>query len=199
MRVNIMGSAPGWEDTPVNDGFIWGVNNTHALRDVDAIIDIHVSRLNPVEEKDKAHLELLRDKDILTYMHSEMEGMPNVKRYPIEDIKKEFNTDYFGSGIDYMIALAIYQGATEIHLYGIAMMKAGEYYHQKPSVEFWLGYAMGRGIKIEVHGQHTEILRTHNGLMYGYQTQQQWVKKYMPNQISLAEIMEMYEGEGIEN
>jgi len=193
MRINIMGSAPGWEDTPVNDGFIWGVNNTHSLRDVDRIIDIHVNRLNPTEEKDKAHLEVLKENDIEAYMHSEIEGMPNVKRYPIEEIMKEFNTDYFGSGIDYMIALAIYEGATEIHLYGVFMMKGGEYYHQKPSVEFWAGYAMGRGIKFEVHGENTEILRTHNGLMYGYQTHQKWVKEFYPNQVSMSDLIERYE------
>lgn len=194
-----MGSAPGWEDTPVNNGFIWGVNNTHFLKDVDRIIDVHVSRLNPQELKDKYHLEELKERDIEAYLHSEMPGMPNVKRYPIEKIIDHFGVDYFGSGIDYMIALAIYEGATEIHIYGVAMIKGSEYEHQKPSVEFWLGVCAGRGLKFEVHGDISEILKTHNGLMYGYQTPQKWVKKKHPKYISLEELMDKYESEKDEN
>jgi len=191
-RVNIMGSAPGWEEVPEDNGAIWGVNNTHILRDVDLIIDIHQSRLQPTEEKDLVHLKLLREKDIPTYAIEKMEGFPNVRRYPIEEIKKEFNTDYFGSGIDFLIALAIHKGATDIHMYGVWMKKGGEYDLQKPSVEFWIGYAMGRGINFEVHG-NTEILRTHNGLVYGYQTPQKWVDKEIPNHISLKELIERFE------
>lgn len=193
MRVNIIGSAPGWEDCPVNDGFIWGVNNMHLLRDVDRIVDIHVSRLNLQETKDRIHFEELLEKDIEAYLHSEFSDMPNVKRYPLEEIQKEFNgIDYFGSGIDYIIALAIYEGATEIHIYGVYMKGGGEYAHQKPSVEFWLGVCVGRGIYIEVHGE-TTLLHTHNGLMYGYQTPQKWVKKAYPNHVSLQELMDKYE------
>ena len=197
MRVNIIGSAPGFEDAPVNDGFIWGVNNMHFLRDVDLIVDVHASRNDPQEDKDKAHLRLLKEKNIHAYLHSEIEGMPNVERYPIEEITKEFQIDYFGSGIDYIIALAIYKGATEIHLYGIWMAQGSEYAHQKPSVEFWLGYAMGKGIKIVIHGKYSAILRTHNGLLYGYQTHQQWVDKYHPNEISLADLIKLYETEDV--
>ena len=193
MRINIMGSAPGWEDTPVNDGFIWSVNNAHLLRDVDVIFDIHKVRLDPKEEKDKLHLETLRLKDILAYMNEEIEGMPNVKRYPIEEIKKEFDTDYFGSGIDYIIAMAIYQGATEIHIYGVMMEKGSEYEGQKPSLEFWIGIAKGRRIRVFVHGNRTSILRTRNGLVYGYQTPQDWVRKYNPEQVELLEMLNTYE------
>ena len=187
-----MGSAPGWQDTPINDGFIWGVNNTHILRDVDMIIDVHPNRLNPKIEKDRAHIQRLKDKDIQAYLNDEIEGMPNVKRYPIEEIKKEFDTDYFGSGVDYIIALAIYKGATEIHLYGVWLRTGSEYAHQKASIEYWIGFGRGRGIKIEVHGE-SELLRTHNGLMYGYGTYQQWAKEINPEHSSLIELYEKYE------
>ena len=195
MRINIVGSAPGWEDCPVNDGFIWGINNMHLLRDVDLIVDVHKTRNDPKEQKDKIHLAVLKDKNIHAFLHSKIEGMPNVDRYPIEEITKKFGVDYFGCGIDYIVALAIYSGATEIHLYGIWMAQGTEYAHQKPSLEFWLGYAMGAGIKIHIHGAYSAILRTYNGLMYGYETHQKWVNKYFPDQISLAELIERYERE----
>jgi hypothetical protein len=191
-RINIMGSGPGWKDTPIDDGEIWGVNSTHLLRNVDRIIDIH-DRVKPKEEKDQIHMEQLRKKSIPTYSQDEMEGFDNVKKYPLDEIVKEFDTDYFGSGIDYMIALAIYEGATDIHLYGVCMMTESEYAHQKASVEYWVGIARGRGIDIKVHGEHSVILKTRNGLIYGYQECQKFVKEENPDVITMADLMEKYE------
>ena len=192
MRINILGSGPGWDEVPPDKGQIWGVNNTHLLRNVDLIVDIH-NRVNPKEEKDQVHMNELRDKMIPTYARDVMDGFPNVMRYPIESIIEEFDTDYFGSGIDYIIALAIYSGATEIHTYGVCMMIDSEYSHQKASVEFWVGMARGRGIKFRVHGDASEILQTRNHLMYGYQTLQRHVKKRDPHHLTLNDLVEMYE------
>jgi len=192
-RINIMGSGPGWEETPIDDGEIWGVNNTHLLRNVDRIIDIHSHCSNPTEIKDKIHMRELRAKNIPTYVRDEVDGYENIQKYPIDDIIKYFGTDYFGSGIDYIIALAIYEGATDIHLYGVCMMDKSEYSHQKASVEYWIGFAMGRGIDVVVHGKHPVILRTHNWLIYGYQTPQAWVKKYHPDQPTMEELINKFE------
>jgi len=67
-----------------------------------------------------------------------------------------------------MVAYAIYKKATEIELYGVAMLYHEEYIKQLPCVEFWLGYARGKGIKITVHGP-TNIFscEPYQGL-YGY-------------------------------
>ena len=193
MRINIMGSAcPGWEDTPYYNGEVWSVNDAHILRPVDLVVDIHIKRLNPIEEQpkfDKKHLELLREKEIPAYFVSEIEGYPNIKKYPIEEILKEFGSDYFGSGIDYIIALAIYKGATEIHIYGVYMVLEDEYSHQKPSLEYWIGFARGRGISVEVHGDKTELLLTRSGYMYGYQTLQAWREKYPRKEMTLDQII----------
>lgn len=193
MRINIIGSAPGWEECPVNDGQIWGVNNMHLLRDVDLIIDVHKSRTDVKEIKDVWHLKILKEKNIHAFFYDKIPDMPNVERYPIEEIKKEFGTDYFACGIDYMVALALYRGATEIHIYGVWMECGTEYAFQKASMEFWLGYAMGRGVKVEVHGKHGSLLRTHNGLLYGYQEPQEWVRKHHSYYISLEDLKKQYE------
>lgn len=191
-RINILGSAPGWEDAPYDDGEIWGVNNTHILRNVDRIIDIHTNRIDPTEKKDKFHMMDLRSKMIPTYTNFKSDE-ENFFEYPLQDIIDEFDSDYFGSGIDYIIALAIYEGATEIHLYGVMMSLKSEYAHQKPSVEHWLGIAKGRRIKVRVHGAKTSILRTHNGMMYGYQKPQEWVHEHHPDQVKLMEMLETFE------
>jgi hypothetical protein len=197
VRVNVIGAAPGWRDAPEDKGENWGVNNTHLFeKRIDLIVDVH-NRFNPKklreEKKDLFHVGALTYKEIPAYFQREVEGFPTIKKYPRDEIIKKFGVDYFGSGIDYIIALALYKGATEIHLYGVWMVLDSEYTHQKPSVEFWVGFAMGRGVKVRVHGQRSSILKTRNGLMYGYQDHQAWVKKYLPNAVSLSELEERYE------
>lgn len=70
---------------------------------------------------------------------------------------------YLSSSIAYEIALAIYEGFEEIHLYGIDLNTDGEYQWQKPGVEFLLGVAAGRGIKV-VLPDNCPLLR---GTLYG--------------------------------
>jgi len=191
-RINILGSGPGRLEVPSGKGEIWGVNNVHLLQDVDLIVDIH-NRVNPKEEKDRVHMKELGKKGIPTYSQDKIEGFDNVKKYPVDEIIKEFGVDYFGSGIDYIIALAIYEGATDIHMYGVCMMDKSEYTHQKASVEFWIGVAMGRGINVTVHGEYPVILKTKDGLLYGYKTFQQYVKDESPDEVSMMDLVRKYE------
>ena len=92
-----------------------------------------------------------------------------------------------------MIALAVYQGATEIHLYGIIMAKGKEYAHQKPSVEFWIGVAKGRGVKFRVHGYFSEILKTRNYLIYAFEIPQAFASEHHPEQVKYLEMLKSYE------
>jgi len=197
-RINIMGSARGWEETPFDDGEVWAVNNVHIYREVDLVIDIHHHCLYPIVEKDKQSIEDIKKKGIPFMSREAIPGIPNSIKYPLEEISEEFDTDYFGSGIDYIIALAIYRGATEIHVYGVMMAKGSEYFHQKPSVEFWLGVAKGRRIEVVVHGE-SSILKTKNCLLYGYGLVQDIGKKQHPEQEELMEMLRSYEKEDFIN
>ena len=51
----------------------------------------------------------------------------------------------------YMMALAIIEGATEIGIYGVDMsVDDHEYFHQRPTMYAWVGYARGLGIKVTI-------------------------------------------------
>jgi len=52
------------------------------------------------------------------------------------------------------------------------MLSGSEYAYQKAGVEFWIGQAMGRGIKVINHSPISTILKTRDGLLYGYGTKQ---------------------------
>ena len=99
-----------------------------------------------------------------------LEAWPNTpcSRYPIEEILSEFKTDYFTSGLDYAIALAIYEGYENIDLWGVCLKEGDEYAYQKPSAMFWLGVALGRGMTFKIRDHWSELFKHPTGKMYGY-------------------------------
>jgi hypothetical protein len=47
-----------------------------------------------------------------------------------------------------MIAMAIYEGFDVIGIWGVDMAVQGEYEAQKPSCEYFIGWALGKGIEV---------------------------------------------------
>ncbi len=82
--------------------------------------------------------------------------LPMATPYPYEAIVERFgmgnNTDhpYLTSTIDYMIALAIYEGVDEIKVFGINHSTSTEYQHQRPAAEYWLGMVQASGIRLTI-------------------------------------------------
>jgi hypothetical protein len=119
--------------------------------------DIHEKTMNNQEHKQ----ELAR-LGCPVYVMQECPDIPNAIVYPLEAIKKEFfrnvnREQFFTSSFPYMIALAIYEGFDEISLYGINQTLKTEYEKHLPCSDFWIGVAVGRGIKVEVQ-KHSHIL-----------------------------------------
>lgn len=125
------------------------------------------------------YLDWLKDCPIPIYMIEKFADIPNAVRYPIEEMVKSFG-DYFYSTISYMIALGIYEGFEEIGIWGVDLAHDSEYEYQKPSAEYFLGLAIGYGIKVHLPAQ-TALLK---GLYrYGYQQMPsnddlQWISVY---------------------
>ena len=42
--------------------------------------------------------------------------------------------------------------ATEIDVYGVDMRHETEYATQRPCMEYWVGYARGKGIEVNIYG-----------------------------------------------
>jgi len=193
MRVNILGCAPGWDKAPFGEnlGEIWGLNDVHVSHPVDVVIDVHnLKRVSKGKEKIrrspedvKKCIKNLKKTGTLCYSTKEIKGIPNIKKYPYDDIVKKYDSDYFGGGPDYAVALAVFKGFTEIHLYGMLLIVGEEYYHQKPSLEHWLGIAKGAGVKTVIHDFRSlsSILKTPTGLVYGFNLPQRWRQYLMDN------------------
>jgi hypothetical protein len=92
------------------------------------------------------------------YMQEKNPDIPMSVRFPKEKIMEEFG-NYFTNSISWEIALAVMEGFKEIHLYGVDMATHSEYAYERPSVEYFLGWAQGRGIKIMIP-QKSDLLKT---------------------------------------
>lgn len=103
---------------------------------------------------------------------------PTSMAFPLRKIVDKFGITYFSNTICYMIAYAVYIGVKQIDIYGITMDCGSEYEHEKGGIECWIGFAMGRGIKVKVHGKKSMVLKTKvskyttaiskDGNLYGY-------------------------------
>lgn len=95
------------------------------------------------------------------------EACPELRRssaYPIGSVEKVFGR-YFTSSISYMIAFAIACGFREISFFGVDMKGGDEYVYQRPCAEYLIGFALGRGIKVNIP-EHSDLLKS--TYTYGY-------------------------------
>ena len=75
---------------------------------------------------------------------------PTVERYPFEAVAESVGQAYWNSSIAYAMALAIHEGASEIGVYGVDMKGDDEFGYQKPNMEYLVGVARGKGIKVSI-------------------------------------------------
>lgn len=65
--------------------------------------------------------------------------------------EKLYGSLYLTSSPAYMMSQAILEGATTIAIYGVDLAISNhEYFWQRPCMEAWVGFAKGKGIKIEI-------------------------------------------------
>lgn len=189
-KVAILGYTPSREMAPFTDPEfeIWGINDLYKhlpkwdrwfeLHTATQIQYEHVAKEGPRQisswEANKIDLAKMQ---CPVYMQEKHDDIPNSVKFPLDNIIKHFescflDTDharYFNNTISYLVAFAIIEEYEEIHIYGVDMattMADGEYAHQRPSCEFWLGVAAGRGIKIHIP-QESDLLKTR--FLYAYE------------------------------
>ncbi len=78
--------------------------------------------------------------------------LPNERIFPRDKLARQPRGWYHCGSIDWMVAYAIHLKATEIAIHGVSLaMESGEPLSAWPCLEYWCGYAEGRGIKVTVH------------------------------------------------
>ena len=157
---------------------IWGEWTKECPR-IDRCFDIHEIELlsNYSGEGDKQHFDWLQEEHPFpVYMQEPDERFPSALNYPYEQVcKKLFGRVYrgtekkkaFGSTVDFMAALAAYEGYDWVGYFGIEMTSSTEYQYQIPDAHWHLGFLAGRGITTWVPDDpRCSLLRRQ---VYGYE------------------------------
>lgn len=170
--LSIVGFADSWVRTPWDNADMhhWGLNSLHKIvkdKPWNAWFQLH--DIDKEHGGDDEHLGWLASQKIPVYMfpeHAEKwaDRIPYVTEFPKEQLIKYFDTDYFTNSISWMVAYAIYQEYTDIGVYGVDLAQDVEYREQRPSCEFFLGWARGAGIKLTIPDDSDLLKTTH---LYG--------------------------------
>lgn len=149
-RISIVGFTETRREAPwgARDGEIWICNNLHNFvpDSWDRLYDLHDTK---EIRSDKEHEAFLRNTKKPVYVWEAQPEWPSAVEFPRDEVTKAFGR-YFTNSISWMIAHALLEAATEIHVYGVDMATGTEYAGQRPSCEYFLGFAAGRGCDIYV-------------------------------------------------
>ena len=156
--VIILGKAVTGKECPFDADEVWGVNN---VADQPEFADKKIDKLFAFDLLDKDYTDLMK-------VHAPIcswQEYGDIK-YPFEEVKARFKTEYFTNTVSYMIAYAIYLGVERLGIYGVDVAFGAPYAQEMRGVEYWIGRAAEMGIKIEVPVQ-SHLLRTISGVVYG--------------------------------
>ena len=92
--------------------------------------------------------------------------VPNSVRYPLEGVLSLVPYKYLRSSPALALALAIYLGYRHIELYGSELSSNTEYTYQAINYAFWIGFAHGYGVELEMKCWHQEF---YEQPIYGYE------------------------------
>jgi len=141
---------PSWE--------LWGINNFwNAMRDANDHLracrwfEIHPPTTDIQDEHD---MNWLRECPVPIYTTQPFDDNPNAVVFPVDRLANKYR-DYFSCTFAYQIALAIDEGFEEIAVHGLELAYGTqrEATVERACVDWWLGFAEGRGLKVTVPEQ----------------------------------------------
>lgn len=169
-KVGIVGFTASWKRAPFDepDWEIWGMNAGYTmLPRWDRWFELHQRQVN-LNDEGPTHIWKVAGLTCPIYMIKHYEDIPMSVPYPLQAVLEQFRP-YMTSTFSYMAALAIMEGFSEIGIYGVDTADE-EWGSQRPSLEYLLGYAEGKGIKVTIP-KESSLLRA--PFLYGYQEREE--------------------------
>ena len=165
MKIALIGMADQGQAFDVPEGYtIWGMGHSAWLPHYDVGFEIHPSE-DYLRWKSKAKLDQAR---IPIYMQAHDPEIKESVPYPLDAAISVLGRDYFCSTGAYMLTAAILAEPEEIVIWGHTGADDGAWKDQRTNLEYILGIAQGRGIPVEIHGEHQffDVSGHHNAGKY---------------------------------
>jgi len=179
-RIGIVGYTASRAEAPYDnpEWELWGMNNLHQFVDPHKFARWY--NLHPLDEigKDAQHVTWLQqwqgcpvwlldphegDPDVPSL--ADRTGWPQATALPTRHLRERF-PDYYTNTVSWQLGHALYEAhlsedyvLAEIGLWGIDMAVNSEYSAQRPSVELFIGIAMGLGVEITLP-KGSDLIRT---------------------------------------
>ena len=151
MKLAILAKGKSLAEYP-GEGFdeVWGLNQTAQSHKLDRAFVMDDLELRQPYYDGPEFGEWLKTYPGRVITSKQYDAWPTSEEFPLIDVAK-----YFGlplgiamySSVDYMLALAIYEGVGEVHLFGVDCTEASMQLIRL-SIGVWIGAAMSRGIRV---------------------------------------------------
>lgn len=120
----------------------------------------------------EAHTNWIKSQRVPVYMRQTEGDVPASVAYPFDDVEKIIRKSmqgfvYLESSIAYMLALAMLEewerpDNLRVGIWGVDMGTTTEYAYQRPNMEYLIGKAEGRGMKVWVPPQSSLLTSAHD-------------------------------------
>ncbi len=170
-KVLIVGFAPHHVKAPIQDPDfdVWSLNELYTVRPElkerteTAGVWWQMHGYEPPTQRDPKQREWLANLKAPVVMWWEHPQIPNSVRFPMEAADEYFfrgqPCGYWTNSVSYMLAMAIMLGYKHISMFGVDMAQEQEMRSQRPSCEFFLGWARAVGIEV-VMPPETDMLKS---------------------------------------
>ena len=151
-----------------SDWEMWGLPWDREAQYLSRMIDMHDRDLakNPSAGMPRNYAEILARAKVPVYMQRHYEDVPASTEYPFKEVGstvfKEWGnagafpefpvhpqTDWYGSHIAYLLAIAIHEQRPRIGLFGVDITQQ-RFDHDRPNLNYLIGLARGMGLKVYV-------------------------------------------------
>lgn len=200
-KIAIVGFAKGHaQEAPFGDPEwdVWGINRLHTNYPGPYNTYFNLHDLEKFHGEDQEHLEFLKTFGGPVYLRPQDIGkypIPNAVPFPWEQLVEKYGR-YFNNSISWLIAFALEHDPSALGIYGVDMamdsLLNAEYGQQRPSCEFFIGLALGRGIDI-LMPSGTDLLKTTH--LYGFEDPTPEMEKRMNRLQQLGSQKEELKGQ----
>ncbi|MEX1234310.1 MAG: methyltransferase domain-containing protein, partial [Roseovarius sp.] len=159
---------------------VWAINALGNVLDCDLIFHMDDIRIQEIRAKAAPAsniaqmVQWLKTSKVPVVTSRKHPDYPALVDFPLEEVLNHLGHDYFNSTAAYAVAMAIHVGATEISCFGMDFTYPNAHQAEKgrACVEFWLGQAHARGIKVSLPKKTTlmDACTSRMERLYGYDT-----------------------------
>ena len=158
-KVAIVCAGISGYDAPLDDPTweVWGLNGCDKYL-WNARGEFRADRWFEIHDLDEAVCKRRRPKGFrawlkqlpcpLYQLHGRKDNAKSLQ-FPLDRVI-EFGRDYFGCTMAYQVGLALVEGFKTIGLFGAELNYGREALAERPTVEWWLGFAQGLGVKVVI-------------------------------------------------